>query len=138
MFYTPVNIPALLSSALASMVIGFIWYSPVLFGKPWMKLMRLDAKKMKAAQKDMPKTYGLSFVATLVTAFVLSQFISSTLTYTLNEGLLVGFLGWLGFTATALLTGVLFNEMPVKLFLINSGYQLASMLAMSTVLTLWI
>ncbi len=138
MFYTPVNIPALLSSALVSMVVGFVWYSPVLFGKPWMKLMGLNAKKMKAAQKNMSKTYGLSFVATLVTAFVLSQFISSTLTITVNEGLMVGFLGWLGFTATTLFTGVLFNEMPIKLFFINSGYQLASMLTMSVVLTLWV
>ncbi len=138
MFFTPVNLPAVFVSGLASMVIGFLWYSPLLFAKPWMKYMKLDPKKLKSQQNDMPKTYGLSFVATLITAYVIALFLNATLVASLSEGLLVGLLVWLGFVATTLFTGVLFSEMPMGLFLINSGYQLASILTMSAILTLWI
>lgn len=102
MFFTPVNFSAVGVAAIASMVIGFLWYSPLLFAKPWMKYSKLDEKKLKPAQKEMPKTYGISFIASLITA------------------------------------SVLFQNMPWGLFLINSGYQLASLLAMSAILTLWI
>ncbi len=33
-----VNLLALLAATLANMGLGFLWYSPVMFAKPWMKL----------------------------------------------------------------------------------------------------
>jgi len=138
MFSLTVNYLAVLTAALASMVVGFVWYSPALFGKPWMKLNKLDSKKLKAAQKDMPKTYGLSFLAALATAYVIALMINLTLVINVSEGLLIGAVLWLGFVAATMFTGVLFREMSWGLFLINSGYQLASILAMSAILTAWI
>ena len=138
MFFTPVNYPAVGISAIASMVVGFLWYSPMLFGTPWMKLSGLDDKKMKAAQKDMPKTYGISFVASLITAYVIATLVNSMLVSSLSDGLALGTVLWLGFVATTMVTGVLFQKMPWALFLINSGCQLASILAMSAILTVWI
>jgi hypothetical protein len=138
MFYLSVNYVAVLIAALASMLVGFIWYSPLLFAKPWMKYAKLDEKKLKKAQKTMGKTYGISFLATLVTAFALALMINATLVVDLYEGLAVSGVVWLGFVTTTMLTGVLFGEMPWGLFLINSGYQLASFLVMGAILTTWI
>ncbi len=138
MFSLPVNYMAVIAAAAASMVAGYLWYSPILFGKPWMKLMKLDAKKMKAAQKDMPKTYGLSFLATLITSYVIALLLSLTLVIDVKEGLILGGVLWLGFVSTTMFTQVLFGKMPVPLFLINSGYQLASVLVMSAILAVWI
>lgn len=133
-----VNYIAIILAAVASMVVGFLWYSPLLFAKPWMKYSKLDAKKLKAAQGKMGKTYGLSFVAALITAFVLSQLSSYMLLTTLAEGATLGVWAWLGFVATTMFTGVLFQEMPWGLFLINSGYQLVSIVAMSIIVTIMI
>lgn len=135
MFYTPVNYFSVLLASLAGMVVGFVWYSPLLFAKPWMKYTKLDAKKLKESQKKMGKTYGMSFVATVVTAVILALLLNATLVITMTEGLMLGGVIWLGFVATTMFTGVLFNEMPVGLFLINSGYQLVSILVMSAILT---
>lgn len=135
MFYLSVNYVAVLISALASMVIGFAWYSPVLFGKPWMKYAKLDEKKLKKAQKTMPKTYGVSLLATLVTAYALALLLNATLVVDIGEGLMVSGVIWLGFVTTTMLTSVLFAEMPWGLFLINSGYQLVSFLVMGAILT---
>ena len=133
----PINYFAVVVSAIASMAIGFIWYSPVLFGKAWMKLSNIDPKKMAEANKHMAKMYSISFVAAIVTAVVLSLFLDYALAATALEALLVGFFAWLGFVATTLISSVLFEGKPWAAFLINSGYQLASLLTMSLILTLW-
>jgi Protein of unknown function (DUF1761) len=54
-----VNLWAVLGSAVATMVIGFLWYSPFLFAKPWMLAMGYDpADKAKIA--EMQKSPGPS------------------------------------------------------------------------------
>ncbi|MBI5019257.1 DUF1761 domain-containing protein [Candidatus Gottesmanbacteria bacterium] len=135
MFYTPVDYFSVLLAALAGMVVGFVWYSPLLFAKPWMRYAKIDAKKLKESQKKMGKTYVMSFITTVVTAFILALLLNASLVITMTEGLMLGGVVWLGFVATTMFTGVLFSEMPMGLFLINSGYQLASILVMSAILT---
>lgn len=39
-----VNYLAVLVSAIASMVLGMIWYNPSVFGNTWMKLSKLSEK----------------------------------------------------------------------------------------------
>jgi len=60
-----VNLWAVLVSALATMVVGFLWYSPWLFARPWMVLMGLDPDD-KAKIAEMQKSAGLSYVLSLV------------------------------------------------------------------------
>ena len=48
---TAVNYMTVLAAAVASMAVGLLWYSPLLFGKPWMKLMGLTDKKTCQRQK---------------------------------------------------------------------------------------
>ncbi|PYX37422.1 MAG: hypothetical protein DMG81_14180, partial [Acidobacteria bacterium] len=60
-----VNFWAVLGSAVATMVIGFLWYSPLLFAKPWMLAMGYDpADKARIAemQKKAAPLYGISFL----------------------------------------------------------------------------
>ena len=52
------NVWAVLVCALATMVIGFVWYSPLLFANPWMKLMGYDPNdkaKIAEMQNFAPK-----------------------------------------------------------------------------------
>jgi hypothetical protein len=44
---------------------------------------------------------------------------------------------WLGFVATVQLTGALFTKQSMKLFAINTGYQLVCYLAMGAILGAW-
>ena len=55
----------------------------------------------------------------------------------LHIGLLVGFHVWLGFVATVQFTSALFTKQSMKLFAINTGYQLVCYLAMAAILTVW-
>jgi hypothetical protein len=55
MEFIGVNLWAILVSALATMVVGFVWYSPLLFARPWMVLMGYDPND-KAKIAEMQKS----------------------------------------------------------------------------------
>lgn len=135
-----VNIVAILAAAVASMVVGFIYYSPFVVGKPWMKLMGYKEGDMKPKNEEMVKLYGTSFVLAIITAFVLSHVMTMSLAYfgetRLVTGLMTAVWMWLGFVMPVQLTDVLFSKKPVKLFGINTGYQLVSLLVMGVVISL--
>lgn len=134
-----VNLLAVLLAAVAQMALGFLWYSPVLFGNPWMKLMGMTKDSMtKAKSKGMQKTYMVSMLAALVTAYVLANVMGMLGTVGLPDAWQTAFWLWLGFVGPVQLTDVLFNNKSMNLYAINTGYQLAGLLAMATVLALWV
>ncbi len=133
-----VNYIALVAAGVVSMVVGFLWYGPMLFAKPWMKLMGHSAETMKKAQKEMGKYYALSFAASLLTAFVISHTLTLSENFyhypPLSTALNTAFWVWLGFVMPVQLTDTIFGSKKWKLFAINTGYQLVSLLAMALVI----
>lgn len=137
----PVNLLAILIAGAVNMVIGFLWYSPMLFGKSWIKLSKISMEDMKKGQREMQKLYGLSFLVSLLAAFVLLHFITYAGEYYNQFGISLGVTSaiwtWLGFIMPVQLTDWIFQKKPFKLFLINTGYQLAAVLGMGIVLSMW-
>jgi len=132
--------PYIFLAAAACMGVGFLWYSPALFGKPWSALMGFTDKALKAAQSKMGPLYGLSFVGSLLTAYVLALAVNfvGAASYTAGAGL--GFWVWLGFIFPVQLTGEVFSTRPFspKLLAINTGYQLTCLLVMGALLAVWV
>ena len=138
--FTGINPWAVLVAAIATMVVGFLWYSPILFARPWMRLMGYDPDdkaKLAEMQKGAGKLYGITFVATVVSAVVLAKIIDLTSVVSIPYGMKVGFGIWVGFIATTQLTGALFTKQPMRLFLINTGYQLVCYMVMGAILAKW-
>ena len=134
------NLVAILVAAVATMVVGFIWYSPLLFAKPWMREMGYDPSdkaRMEEMRKSAGPAYAGSFVAGLVSAFTLALFLHWTRAEGVHFGLMVGFHVWLGFVATVQLTNALFTKQSMKLFAINTGYQFVCYPVMSAILVAW-
>jgi hypothetical protein len=141
MVFMCVNLWAVLSAAAANMVIGFLWYSPFLFAKPWMIAMGYDPAdkdRIAAMQKSAGPKYGIAFLASLLTAFMLGKIIFNLAISTALYGMKVGFAVWLAFVMTVQLTDMLFGNRPRNLFLINTGYQLACYLVMGAILGKWV
>lgn len=136
MFDVSVNYLAVLLAAVASMVAGYVWYHPAVMGKTWMKLLGKSEADIKAQSKDMGRIYGLTFVAALVTAYVLAHFLILVGAVTLSEAVMTAIWAWLGFVATAMLTNSLFSGKPLQLWGIESGYVLVSMIVQAVVLTI--
>ena len=67
-----VNVIAVIVAAIVSFAFGSLWYSPILFGKLWMKLSKVD---MKNSKKGMGKIMTAGFITTLIIAFILELLI---------------------------------------------------------------
>jgi hypothetical protein len=135
-----VNLLAVLVAAVATMIVGFLWYSPLLFATPWTVLMGYDPNnkaQMDAMRKGAGKLYAISFFCSLVAAFVLGRVIHTATINSALHGAKMGAGAWLGFVTTVQLTDTLFGKKPFKLYLINTGYQLVCFLAMGAILAAW-
>ena len=129
-----VNLIAIVGAAVASMVLGFVWYGP-LFGKMWMALSGFKPSDMEKTKTKAQKGYMAMAVTSLVTAAVLSMLLTASASMTLAAGLMTGFWAWLGFIATVSLGSVLWENKPVKLYLLNNGFNLLNLLVMAAILT---
>lgn len=115
-------------AAIAAMVIGALWYSPMLFGNAWMKMQGWSKKDMEKKKKDtnMGMSYGLMFVGSLVAAWVMSMLVDFAGASTFLSGAVIGVWVWLGFGATLSLGSVLWEGKPWNLWMLNNGHTLVS------------
>jgi hypothetical protein len=129
-----VNPIAILICGIAAMALGFLWYSNVLFAKPWMKLVGLSEKDLKGGPGA---GYAITFVLALVLAVVLKHILvwanATNLSDALKTGLLLGF----GFVLPVMAPNYIFVQKPTKLMGIDIGYQIVNVLVMSVILTIW-
>ena len=131
-----VNFLAVLVAAIASFVVGWAWYSPLLFYKPWMRLRGHSPET--GGNMQMP--YGVmavEFVSMLLVAYFVAEFAGWVGASTTTGGLVLAFWIWLGFYATTLLGGVLWEKVPVKLYAIGAGRWLVSLLVMGAIIGSW-
>lgn len=134
----PVNYFAVLLAGIASMAVGFFWYSKAGLGKPWMQLKGYTDATLKTAQAAMGKLYAISFVMSLLMAYMLAHvaYLSDAFFAKgmLHAGLSSAFFIWLGFVMPVQLTNQIFGEKKWKLFGIDTGYQLASLVVMGLII----
>ena len=136
MGFAEVNFLAVGLAAVLTFVLGMAWYSPLLFAKPWMAAHGYTQEDLQRMQSGTGPTYAASFACWFVMAAVLALIaphFGEGVAPTLHIGLHL----WLGFSATVGLTGNLFSDKPLKLWFIDAGYQLASVVVMAVVLGLW-
>lgn len=127
-----INWLSVLVAALSSFVIGGLWYGP-LFQKPWMAVTGIT--KEQGAKSSMALTFG--------GAFALNLLIASGLAILIGEhrgagtGLHTGVFTALFFLATGLGVIYLFEQRPLKHWLINAGYQVVVFAVMGTIIGAW-
>lgn len=137
----PVNYLAVLAAAVASIILGSLWYGPI-FGRQWMAMMGITPQSMEEAKKKgVGKLYVIAFIGSLLMAYVLSHFIVFARAYLgtsgLEAGLMSGFWGWLGFVAPVTLGSVLWEGKSWRLWFLNNGYYLILLLVMGAILAMW-
>ncbi|HXR86532.1 MAG TPA: DUF1761 domain-containing protein [Stellaceae bacterium] len=130
----PINLWALLAAIVASFVVGGIWYSPLLFMRPWLAMAGVDKARFDAG---LPKALIGDLIGSLILAFVLVHAIVYAGANDLGSGLFVTFWNWLGFVAVVLLGSVTYEHKPWRYYAINAGYRFVAMMVMGAILTLW-
>ena len=132
-----INYLAVFLAAVSSMVVGSIWYSQSVFGKTWAKLAKVDISG-RAKMSEMTVLLGMTFVASLVTAYILAHvaFLSNNFFQNdfLQDTLSTAFWLWLGFTAARVFTHDIFEGRRKKLTLLTLGNELVTIVVMALVI----
>jgi len=137
--YPPINYLAVLVAAFIPMVLGALWYGP-LFGKKWMELEGKTEEELRASFNPA-KSYGITFVFSIVMAFVLVHVLNAwSDAYGVSgamTGIQGGFWMWLGFVATVSWQQVAFSDQNTTLWILNVLYNLVALILMGALLGSW-
>jgi hypothetical protein len=120
-------------AAVASFLVGGLWYSPLLFGRAWMQANGFSEKDLEGGNPAV--IFGGSFVLALAIAVVLAGVIGRG--GSLVTGATTGAVLGLGLMAAAIVVVGLFERKPASLLLINGGYQVTTMTLMGAILGAW-
>lgn len=128
-----INHIAVLICAVMSLVIGGLWWSPLLFAKAWQRETGLSDEQLK--QMNPAKTFGLTFVLAYLASYNLAFFLgdnSTTWQWGVGAGLLAAF--W----AIAMYVIIsLFEQRSLKHILINCGYIAVFFAIIGFILGIW-
>ncbi|WP_248724570.1 DUF1761 domain-containing protein [Seonamhaeicola sp. ML3] len=155
------NFIAILVAALVPMILGFIWYGPMLFQKAWMKESGVTEEKMKSG--NMPVIFGISLLLSVVLSFFTQFLVVHEMgVMGMTEGQLEGetvkaFLAeWAGkyrsfghgaihgafagimFVFPVMATNGLFERKSWKLTFINAGYWTVALAIMGSIISGWV
>lgn len=136
--WSGINYWAVLVVALLTFFLGAIWYSPALFESAWMTANGYSRGEIEDLQSSLgPAGFGSAFLAYVAMALVLAIFTVVTDTHGIYNGLILGFLLWIGFVATTSLTVNLFSTRPLASWLIDVSFQLLAFLVAGAILAIW-
>jgi len=114
-----VNWLAVLVASVSGFMLGGLWYSPVLLGKPWQRHAGLTDEKLK--QGSPVVIFGGAFVLCFLASLMFAIFLGPDVT--LSQGALYGVSAGLFWVVTAFGVNYLFERRSLGLFLINGGYN---------------
>jgi|SRR3989344_2903696 len=126
-----VSYEAVLSAVLASFIVSWFWYSPMLFGKSYQKAL---GKNERHQQRGMAAGFVTWVAASIVMAFVLDNTLVAMGVTNILQGMLVAAWIWLGFILTTLAIVYKFARQPLELIWIDAGASLLGLLIMGAVL----
>jgi len=132
-----VNYLAVLVAAVAVFVLGWLWYSPLLFFKPWMRLRGMDPDAAMAGAKMPVGKLVIEFVRCLILACVIARLVALLAVGSWMGAVHVGFFLWIGFPVVILTGSVLWENIPWKVAAIHAGDWLVKMLVVPIIVVLW-
>ena len=118
--FSQINYVAVLVAGIVYFVLGALWYSPLLFAKPWMAAVGFTDEDV---QGGSPLIYLYPLIFYVIAAAVVAVLIQALGVMSIAEAIFLGALGWLGFMLPAIGASYVFESRPFNLFLITGGYH---------------
>ncbi len=128
-----INWFAVIAAALSAFVLGGLWYSPLLFSRPWQREAGISDEALRRGNPAV--VFGGSFVLSLISAAVFALYLGPkpALAFAVGAGVAAG-LGWV---AASFGINYLFERRSAGLFLINGGYHTLQFSLYGLILGLW-
>jgi hypothetical protein len=119
--------------------LGALWYSNVLFARPWQRAIGWDATQQPPQMN--PLTYVVPGLAYIVMAVATGMIAKATGTDTLGEGIALGLIIGIGYALASSLVAAFFtpnSPQPMVLFAITGAYNLIGFLIMAVIVSVWV
>lgn len=154
------NYLAILVSSLSTLLVGFVWYNPKVFGTIWMRETGMTEEKAK--QGNMAKIFGLTIFYSLMLALTLPQLVNHEVGalqaaggnandpalleflkvhhgkfLSFKHGALHGIFAGIFFALPITAINALFEQKSWKYILVNAGYWIVSFAIMGAILCGW-
>jgi hypothetical protein len=120
-----------IAGAVVYFVVGAVWYTPALFGKPWMRSIGWEPAP---DYKPNPAIYAAPLLTSLVASLALAMLAAATGSDTVSEGVVLGILTGGLIAGSVLLVTALFDPKkpePWTWFGITAAYHLVGIVAAS-------
>ncbi len=130
------NVIAIVVAAVIFFVLGAVWYSPLLFAKPFIKLRNYIPGE-DWQNSGSPIDYLTVLVVDLAAALVLAVLIRNAGAVTLIDGALVGLGVAGGIALTTTWTFTVFSGPPKGLWGLYAGYLMIGFAVMGAILGAW-
>jgi len=134
MDFSTINYFAVLAAALSTFILGGLWYSPLLFGKAWMRANNFTDADLLAFSKA--RMFGWSFLFSLVMSLNLAMFLADPTT-NVTWGMAAGGLAGFGWVAMAIAIIGVFENKSWKYIAINGGYMTVAFVIMGAIIGAW-
>jgi uncharacterized protein DUF1761 len=127
-----VNFLALGLVSVVAFVASSLWYSPVLFGRPFLELSGIDASPHPNAVKAL-----CELIRTFVLAYVIAHFVLLLKVAEWKGAIRLGLWLWVGFPVILLTGSMLWQNVPWQLAAIHSGDWLIKLILIPVTLAVW-
>lgn len=127
---------AVIVAAVAAFALGGVWYSPIGFVKPWLRLLGKTQEEMAAGMSPV-QAMSSQAVQQIVTTIAMAAIVSWSGAGNVLEGAWVGVIAGVGLIAADGLKLVFFEGRKFQLYLINAGYSSLAVVIMGAILGAW-
>jgi hypothetical protein len=128
-----VNWLAVLVAAVAYFAVGGLWYSPVLFAKPWIASSGITPEQAQGPGALYAVSFGFQFLASLALALIAVAAGAESVA----DGIVLGLVVGIGFVLTSVGVTQMFSNAPGVLQAINIGYHLVGLVVAGIIVALW-
>ena len=124
------NYAAIVLASVAHMATGLVWFSRRLFGDAW---ARMTGQELTPARAWLP----VAALGHLAIGFVLAILMAFAGVTTILGGFVIAWLVWLGFVVTVEIGELVWEKIPVGLFLIRAGNHFVALSLAGLILAAW-
>ena len=130
----PIHTWPFIVAVLIKFVVGWLWYSPMLFLRQWQAVSGVTDEQMKGG---MAKGIIIWLLGSVLMAFVLMHAVAYAGAHTFVQGAEVGFANWVGFILVVALDTYAAEKKPIQWVALGTGANLIALILMGGVLAGW-
>lgn len=120
---TYLTLTGVVVATIAAMLIGSVWYSPLLFVKPWLRAIGKSESQMKGS---MSQAMILGTIVTLIGNVAIAIVLSYVDPISMQEALTFTLVAWVAFIVPLASYSFIYEQKPLSLFFINAGHLLVA------------